>query len=355
MKKKNSAIGATETSKNVLLFLAFAGLTWLVNMWMFDPAFNDPSHQIGDSALGELRRAAGGMIIVLLVAFLLGIIWSGRVIYSLRKMKSVPYWRFVNVFILILAWSPIVATISKKAYVRWKHNSARTTIEVMPVSVEPTLANYRYEEGTCSCQATFDSTKYSREQLDNCDFLWNRIGLKASGEANSIEDMYTMNLQSIQSECDGLINKLEYMDIPDHPFWQRCRQEYLKSYSDVCELMLITAQGYTNPEILREYETADSKAVIYREALIAGGDELLAAWKLVHGYSLQINGEPETLQQRFEQEYYSKDALELARLDVMSFGWWNSLNPYTQEFIGAPFDQNFQDLLVENDCDCEMP
>jgi len=94
-------------------------------------------------------------------------------------------------------------------------------------------------------------------------------------------------------------------------------------------------QAYENPAVIRQYTGAESCVKRYANPLINGGDELLNVWRRVNEDSRSKNADPERLRKIFDQQYKSTDKFKFARLEVMTFGWWNCANEFIQ------YEQNY--------------
>ncbi|RIH62687.1 hypothetical protein D1164_23635 [Mariniphaga sediminis] len=83
---------------------------------------------------------------------------------------------------------------------------------------------------------------------------------------------------------------------------------------------------------------------------------MVDAWMKLHEYQKSRNGNPEKVQQKFEEKSNSPHKLEYARLEIMKFGWWNSANrklPHINTSIYYP--NEFERLLIDIECDCDEP
>ena len=95
--------------------------------------------------------------------------------------------------------------------------------------------------------------------------------------------------------------------------------------------------------------------MLFRSALIAGGDQLLKAWTVLNEIQKKRNGDPEGLQRRFERDYSSPDRLQIARIEVMMFGWWHHANALLPHIDEDGYEENFNRLLKDIQCECDEP
>ncbi len=218
-------------------------------------------------------------------------------------------------------------------------------------------AKFVYATELCACTAKFDSTKYSRQELQNTmDYLWNSQYIRADATASKLDNVDKLSVADLRKECDDKIIKLKSLQFVNDAFWTQVLAENIAFYESTCRLKEYTISAYANPNILLEYNLVDSTCIYYRNALINGGDELIKAWFKLHEKQKSNNGSPENLQKRFDKKYYSAYRLEYARLEVMQFGWWNSANhmlPHVNIYYN--FEEEFEKLLMDVNCECDEP
>ena len=209
----------------------------------------------------------------------------------------------------------------------------------------------------CECVAEFDSTQYTREQLQNTiDFLWFAPYIENHGLVWSIDEMYDLNSTKLKSECEERIKTLRKIDIVDDEFWQKLRNEQIAFYEGTCELKFYSIAAYTNPDTLLHYQLDDSLAIYYRDALIEGGDQMIEAWIKLNEAKKKMNASPESLQRKFDERYNSDSALDYARLEIMLFGWWNSANRLLPHINSSyHYFEEFGGLMESVSCECDEP
>ncbi len=66
--------------------------------------------------------------------------------------------------------------------------------------------------------------------------------------------------------------------------------------------------------------------VKFASPLIAGGHQLIDAWRKLNIEQRKNNGDPARVKREFETQLASADAQTYALVDVMMFGWWNCMN-----------------------------
>lgn len=218
-------------------------------------------------------------------------------------------------------------------------------------------AEFNYDTELCNCVAQFDSTRYTRRQLQNTiDYLWwmPNIDTDATGlkDAKSAREL----INELKTECNQRIGLLQTFDFVNDEFWQKLKNEIIEYYASTCRLREYTILAYDNPKILLEYDLVDSTCIFYRDALIKGGEAMLEAWVKLNEVQKSNNGYPDQLQREFEAKYYSTDRLTYAREAIMVFGWWNNANhllPHIDSYYN--YDEEFGKLFIDVECECDEP
>ena len=106
-----------------------------------------------------------------------------------------------------------------------------TILSLITFTSRSQLAKFVFHTEMCECVAEFDSTQYTREQLQNTiDFLWFAPYIENHGLVWSIDEMYDLNSTKLKSECEERIKTLRKIDIVDDEFWQKLRNEQIAFY-----------------------------------------------------------------------------------------------------------------------------
>ena len=106
------------------------------------------------------------------------------------------------------------------------------------------------------------------------------------------------------------------------------REARLRELEEHYRLSRTTMLAYRTPEVIKDYRGADACAARYAAPLAKGGDELLAVWRTVNEEGRRRNADPARVEARFNEQLNSPARLEFARVEVMSFGWWNCANEF---------------------------
>jgi len=231
------------------------------------------------------------------------------------------------------------------------------TFILFGVNAYPQSSVFNYWTELCDCSAKFDSTKITREQLQNTfDYLWWAPLIDSDATAWTLDQIDDLSMDELQKECAERINKLQTLDFVDDEFWNRLKNERITYYNSTCRLREYTILAYSNPDTLLSYDLVDSTCIYYRDALIAGGQKMIEAWIKLNELQKRINGDPDNLQRKFDEKFNASNKLEFARLEIMKFGWWNSANHRIPHInTSYNFAEEFERLLTGIECECDEP
>lgn len=217
----------------------------------------------------------------------------------------------------------------------------------------------RWTNDLCEFEGSYDAKKYTDAQLKNT------LELFASGNFNiqteapvwRYEDIQKLSVAALDKQYQSKYNTLENLDIVKSPYWKSLRTRKLKELKQVYALSRVTMLGYSEPAKLKEATFADSCVVKYANPLINGGDELLTTWKAVNENTRRRNGDPERIKKIFQAEYDSPDRLKFARVEVMSFGFWNCASEFIERVSDAvSHEEEFKKLFKKTrTIECDEP
>jgi len=218
-------------------------------------------------------------------------------------------------------------------------------------------AYYEFSTELCYYKCTFDSTIYSREQLDNTyKYLWFPAYNYYDATVWNIQDLDTLSIGANQSVCNENLFKLEKLAFIDNPYWEKVRQNRILQYLSSCRLREFTIFAYFYPDTLMYYETVDSTCIFYRNAIIAGGEELLNAWAVLIEEQKKNNANPARVQAEYEEKLNSELKYEYARMEVIMFGWWNNANRLIYHMnIDGYMQMEFEKLFSSWAVECDEP
>ena len=139
------------------------------------------------------------------------------------------------------------------------------------------------------------------------------------------------------------------------PFWEQVKLGRITEIESRYELKRITILAYKNPTILKQYPSGYDSCKYYADALIAGGHELMNAWKQYNDLWQEENGFSLKRQLEFNFKSNSPDSIDYAKLEIMMFGWWNCANQFVQYLEDGGYQDEFEKFFIKFNCDCDEP
>ena len=216
---------------------------------------------------------------------------------------------------------------------------------------------FEFAEGLCFYTGVYSADQYTALELQNTfeNLCFSFSETNTPFAAWEIAEIDKLDVLAKDAECKALITKYEQLDIVNAAVWEQARANRIRAISESCALQKLTIIAYQYPDTLNSFVTADSLTAYYRAALIAGGDDLLAAWQTLNEMQKARNGNPQRMQNIYEQRYNSPLKLEYARLEVMLFGWWNHANHLIFHDEHSDYWPAFEKLFIKLDSECEEP
>ncbi len=220
---------------------------------------------------------------------------------------------------------------------------------------------FEWTDEMCSFKGTYKAGKFTEVQLRNtAKFIQpGELSMGSTGATVwNFSDIAKLDIEDLDRRYNALRTELENLDIVDTPYWQSARAARLKEIEQVYRLSRLTMRAYSQPEVLRDHDRAEACKTKFAEPIIAGGDKLLAAWRVVNLDSQSKNSDPARLQRRFDEEMRSPKKFEFALVETMAFGWWNCANAeieYDARFSTGEYGGEFRKLFTRVTEECDEP
>ena len=115
------------------------------------------------------------------------------------------------------------------------------------------------------------------------------FGLDSQATVWKYEEIAGLDVAKLDKRYSDAVAELKGLSIVKSPYWENVRQLKMNEIEQVYRLSRATMLGYTRPAALLEYAGADSCKTKFGSAIIAGGDQLLKAWRLVNEDSRSKN------------------------------------------------------------------
>jgi hypothetical protein len=196
---------------------------------------------------------------------------------------------------------------------------------------------FTFQDELCTYRGTYDAKSYSAAQLLNTYKLVEGHSynlLEYNSTAFEYADIAKLDVAGFDALYKRKTSELRSLQIVPVKYFEELRQAHLREMELVYRHNRAVMLGYKDPKALLEFTEAPRECVTqWANPLIAGGDELVDAWRRVNEEARTKNLDPERLRRRFEQQMRSPDKMKFAYLEVMNFGWSNCANdavPYVE-------------------------
>lgn len=218
-------------------------------------------------------------------------------------------------------------------------------------------STFSWEEENCSCIGTYSTKQYPGNELQNTvDHILSSGLLTTNVTAFRLEELSKISMDTLTAECLRRLHPLYNARFVQTHYWDSLRNERIQEIEKQCELSTITILGYQNPDTLRSYATATDLCKEDIDALAAGGKKMLEAWNLLIIRQMNSNADPGWVYKEYQARLHSPDSLQYARMQLMTFSWWNCANqtiPYVQDEYQAYME--FRKLFRRVKCKCIDP
>ena len=223
------------------------------------------------------------------------------------------------------------------------------------VNLPPKDVEFSWFYGMCEYTGTYDANKISKKQLDNT-LIWliNGNGTGKSFSIFKIQDFEHIDRAAVEKKFNETLTKLKTIDFVNTPYFVDIKEKRIKEVERLKLLSLIEIDSYTNPGVLNKDTYSKEQCSEYVEALIAGGDKLLAMRKKMAEESK--NAGNKSAWDRYIKETKSDKELDFARVHVSTFGWWNCVNGSIERVDPSGIHDNEFKKLFKNITEiCEVP
>jgi len=232
-------------------------------------------------------------------------------------------------------------------------------ISLLAVAANAQKGQFKWSEPMCDFVGTFDTGKYTQKQIEDTRKLIEfgiGLPLQTSQTVFDPKDIPTLDVDKLDEEYRITRIALNELTPVDNEYFRELRSNHTKTLDRAYGLMRATLVAYREPGALKEAEGVEACYSKWGEPVIAGGSDLLGAWKMLLEEQKKINASPEGLQARFNTRYNSAQRDEWALVEVLTFGWWNCINrtiPYVDNDGTA--ETEFRKLFIKVTEECEEP
>lgn len=217
---------------------------------------------------------------------------------------------------------------------------------------------FKWTTELCTYEGSYDASKITEQQLKDTYDLWysGSFTLQTDATVWKPEEVAKLSLEALDKEYTANIKRLKELHLGKLPFWEKLREETIKELEESYKLKTVTIKAYQQPEVLKEYTQGSVDCQKYADAIISGGEKMLAVWKEMEESQCQTNASPQDCVARFMNLYNSSQQMEYAKIRLMAFGWWNCSNqqiPYVSR--DEKMEKEFLKLFKNVKFECDEP
>ncbi|MGO1244296.1 MAG: hypothetical protein ACTJHT_12245 [Sphingobacterium sp.] len=177
-------------------------------------------------------------------------------------------------------------------------------------------ATFEFDDQVCSYQGIYDTALYTKSQLKDTYRL--------------VADNYYVadegNVAEVTRRYQAVIESLDSLEIVENPYFQIVRDSVRTYLKQTLSLKRAQKLAREEPSLLLSSVAADSRAYRYGQALVAGGELLLTAYKELVEEQMKNNAMPDYLFDEYQAVMDRDNREEIAFEKLLVYGWWNSAN-----------------------------
>lgn len=210
-------------------------------------------------------------------------------------------------------------------------------------------SRYKWDDGACEFEGTYNSTLYTRQQIKNCERLALHLFFRIEKTPSVFKpkDIALLNLDSLNREYEVKKKHLTELDLPKNKNWENARAKALYEVEQTYYLSKIVYQSFNNPQVFKDFKAQDSVLQKHTLALLKGGEVLLKDWYDLTITQAEKNGWPARVWETYYKQRNSSDSLLYARIEVTTFGWWNCAIEYARFVDAEEMLKTFDQLFIK--------
>lgn len=227
-------------------------------------------------------------------------------------------------------------------------------------AADTAAGQFSWENEVCHNTGYFPTGRYTPAQLRDSYALVNRTGfiwVRAVHLPEQLQaDSVAARLRYLDAEYRRQRAELGALRVVPVPYWQRLQRLRLLELDEDYRLQRLMLRAYLAPEQLLTPDTAPGCRP-YAEALASADTAVLfRAWRQLVDEQKRLNGYPDDVEARYQEQRRSTEAAGYARVNLMGYGWWNCVNGakkygdvYNKQLPENAFERLFT-RIVADDC-----
>ena len=155
--------------------------------------------------------------------------------------------------------------------------------------------------------------------------------------------MDTANVATTDAIYQNAIRVLNRMKRPHSSFWDSLVVHRKREWREVYEVKRVYIQAMTNSIFLLEHYRDECATTA--DVLNGSDAEILAAWHELVEIGKTKNCCPDNVERKYQDQLHSPDRMKYARLELLTYGWWNCMNQFIYSHEDENIELEFQKLF----------
>ena len=217
---------------------------------------------------------------------------------------------------------------------------------------------FEWQLELCSCKGYYLRSFYSEQELkDTYDFFMRMdAGLTTSTMVFYPRNIADIDIPKFTKEYESLRLYLDTCKLVNNSYWSGQVTRQKKNLEKQYYLEKLKMEAFLNPKVLLNSDYVYDDCEVFAKALASGDEDmLLKVWKDLRVEMSKNNGYPERVMAEFQENLNSPDRDTYARIDLITFGWWNCINQHIERADYEKMAQEFEKLFVKIEKECEEP
>lgn len=231
-----------------------------------------------------------------------------------------------------------------------KNVSTQDTTNNVVLETEP-KGTFNWYLGLCNYEGVYDTTKYTREEIQNL-FELSMMGilLQTSSTVADYEEAHTLRVEELDKEYNEKVSYFTSLKLPsDYTHFKIKKLDKLQLEYNFKRKAI---EAYTNFKVL---ENSPPNCQKYADAIIAQNETTIQACREMIEERVKSGSYSQSSLTTFESKVKSDHALKYATTQLLTYGWWNCVNEIIQDedidhdTIYPQFKSLFKDITEECD------
>ncbi len=221
------------------------------------------------------------------------------------------------------------------------------------------LATFNWHSGLCTHTGSYNPKKHTKEQLQNTlEFIQLSGSVLLNTDATAFQpgDIQKLSIEKLEEEYTKKKGNYQKKIVVAEPIWENLKKQIIQALDEEYELKKITIQAFSNPNTLLNSKFAPYCSDYVKALTSFDTTTLLNSWKKMSVAHSKNNANPKKFMEDFMLKYNSTDKMSYAKIELMTFGWWNCANSRIFHVSATEGRvKKFNQLFINIKSDCEEP